>query len=162
MALTRAMSLSEVTLARMAAAWFVEPETVVFVNGKVWSRGWEEMFYGTMLVTPFVTSSDGFGALRDLRDLYVHGYGIPATRDDDSRSRRSSTRHSATQSQPTKSKRSGIAEPRITSVSTPNTRLRLEASPARRGTAETRTSARYPHTVRSLGFVFTSLPHTPL
>ncbi len=79
MALTRTMSLSEVTLARMAAAWFVEPETVVFINGKVWSRGWEEMFYGKMLVTPFVTSSDGFGALRDLRDLYVHGYGIPAT-----------------------------------------------------------------------------------
>jgi hypothetical protein len=81
MALTRAMSLSEVTLARMAAAWFAEPEEVVFISGRVWSRGWEESFYKTCLVTPFSTSSNGFGPLRDLRDLYVHGYGITTNED---------------------------------------------------------------------------------
>lgn len=79
MALTRAISLSEVTMARMAAACFVEARSVVFVNGKVWARAWEESFYKTCLITPFNTSSNGFGALRELRDIYVHGYGIPTT-----------------------------------------------------------------------------------
>lgn len=79
MALTRAMSLSEVSLARMAAAWFKDPEKVTFADGKVWNRELEDAFYWSCLVTPFRTGSNGFRALREMRDMYVHGYGIPVT-----------------------------------------------------------------------------------
>jgi len=79
MALTRAMSLSEVTLARMAAAHFTDPEDAMFPNGNLWPRKWEDAFYWSCLMTPFRTRSNGFGSLRDLRDLYVHGYGIPVS-----------------------------------------------------------------------------------
>jgi hypothetical protein len=79
MAVTRAVSLTEVTLARMAASAVSEPEVWVFPNGLLWFREWERSFYKTVPLTPFNTDSNGFGALRDLRDLYSHGYGIPTT-----------------------------------------------------------------------------------
>ena len=81
MALTRAISLSEVTLARMASAWMTDPKKIAFINSRSWTRAWEESFYKSCPPEPFHTASNGFGALRDLRDLYVHGYGEPHTED---------------------------------------------------------------------------------
>ncbi|THG32867.1 hypothetical protein E6C64_00350 [Naasia lichenicola] len=79
MAITRAVSLAEVTLARMAAAWVGPAHHYVFPMGNLWSRQWEALFYRTVLVKPFLMSANGFSAARDLRDLYTHGYGVPAT-----------------------------------------------------------------------------------
>lgn len=79
MALTRAVSLAEITLARMAAAWFVAPNLAIFPEGRLWIRPIERDFFETCLNTPFDTDGGGFGTVRDLRDLYVHGYGIPGT-----------------------------------------------------------------------------------
>jgi hypothetical protein len=79
MAINRAVSLAEVTLARMAAARVSSPETYVFPNGNLWIRQWEGEFYKTVLSSPFLVSANGFNAARELRDLYSHGYGVPAT-----------------------------------------------------------------------------------
>jgi hypothetical protein len=79
MAITRAISLSEVVLARMAAAHLMDPDHWVFPEGQLWFRPWEREFYQAVPLTPFKTDSNGFGTLRSLRDLYTHGYGIPAT-----------------------------------------------------------------------------------
>lgn len=45
----------------------------------MWLRDWEREFYERATVVPFKTDGNGFGTLRSLRDLYSHGYGIPAT-----------------------------------------------------------------------------------
>jgi hypothetical protein len=79
MAVTRAVSLTEVMFARIAAAKLVDPARYVFPDGLLWFREWEMKFFKTALVTPFKTAGSGFGTLRSLRDLYVHGYGIPTT-----------------------------------------------------------------------------------
>ncbi|MGE3193345.1 MAG: hypothetical protein AB7K08_07765 [Microbacteriaceae bacterium] len=78
-AIGRAVSLAEVTFARIAAAHFTDPDRYVFPNGNLWYREWEELFFKQVLNTPFHVNSNGFGSLRDLRDLYAHGYGVPAT-----------------------------------------------------------------------------------
>ena len=78
-ALSRAVSLTEVTLARMAAHQMTDPAVWVFPRGGLWPRQWEGLFFATVLKTPFSVKSYGFGSLRDLRDLYAHGYGVPAT-----------------------------------------------------------------------------------
>lgn len=78
-ALSRAVSLTEVTLARMAAHRIKDPEVWVFPRDGLWPRQWEGLFFKTILNTPFSVSGFGFGSLRDLRDLYSHGYGVPAT-----------------------------------------------------------------------------------
>lgn len=44
-------------------------------------REWEREFYRTCLQKPFNTNSNGFGELREIRDLYAHGYGVPVTRE---------------------------------------------------------------------------------
>ncbi|VXB72058.1 hypothetical protein [Frigoribacterium sp. 9N] len=79
MAVTRAVSLTEVMLARLAAAHLTDPSKWVFPKGSLWQRDWEMKFYKTVLVARFNSEGSGFGALRSLRDLYVHGYGIPVT-----------------------------------------------------------------------------------
>lgn len=84
-AISRAVSLAEVTFARIAAAHFHEPERWVFPNGNLWSREWEELFFKRVLNAPFHVNTNGFGSLRALRDLYAHGYGVPATEDRRSR-----------------------------------------------------------------------------
>jgi hypothetical protein len=81
MAITRAVSLAEVMLARMAASRVSAPETFVFPKGGLWIRQWEGEFYKTVLASPFIVSANGFNAARELRDLYSHGYGVPATED---------------------------------------------------------------------------------
>lgn len=78
MAISRAVSLCEVFFARMAASTINDADRWVFPKGSSWPRDWERKFYKTTLTTPFIVDGDGFGALRDLRDLYVHGYGVPA------------------------------------------------------------------------------------
>lgn len=78
-AISRAVSLAEVTFARIAAAHFHEPARYVFPNSNLWPRDWEELFFKKVLNTPFHVNTNGFGSLRDLRDLYAHGYGIPST-----------------------------------------------------------------------------------
>lgn len=78
-AISRAVALAEVTLARLAAALLTESEPWVFPNGNLWYRDWEELFYKKVLAAPFNVNEAGFGALRELRDLYAHGYGIPST-----------------------------------------------------------------------------------
>jgi hypothetical protein len=79
MAITQAVSLAEVVLARMAAAHVEHPEHWIFPRGQLWVRKWEHLFYRTVPVTGFSTNSNGFSTLRSLRDLYAHGYGIPST-----------------------------------------------------------------------------------
>ena len=44
----------------------------------LWSRNRERTVYKTVLRDP-VAGSGAFNAMRDLRDLYMHGYGVPAT-----------------------------------------------------------------------------------
>lgn len=78
MAITRAVSLSEVTLARMAAAHFPDPDRWIFPEGQLWFRDWERKFYKTVPINSFKIDGNGFGVVRGLRDLYCHGYGIPA------------------------------------------------------------------------------------
>lgn len=79
MAITRGVSLAEVMMARMAAAHFQDPSHWTYPNDSLWHRSWEELFYKAVPLKAFNTSGNGFGALRQLRDLYVHGYGIPIT-----------------------------------------------------------------------------------
>jgi hypothetical protein len=79
MAITRAVSLAEVTMARMAASHISPSETYVFPKGGLWMRQWEGEFYKTVLASPFTVSANGFSAARELRDLYSHGYGVPAS-----------------------------------------------------------------------------------
>ena len=82
MAIARAVSLTEVTLARMAAHG-MKPEDAaywVFPKGGLWLRDWESKFYKFVLVDRFNVGSNGFASLRLLRDLYTHGYGVPATK----------------------------------------------------------------------------------
>lgn len=78
-AISRAVSLAEVTFARMAAAHFHQPEDWVYLDGKLWTRELEGKFFKRVLRQPTSTSENGFGSLRDLRDLYAHGYGVPTT-----------------------------------------------------------------------------------
>lgn len=77
LSLSRAVSLAEIVLARLAATCWERPELTVFPNGKTWPRGWERAFYKTCLKNPFDPNKGGLGTLRALRDLYVHGYGVP-------------------------------------------------------------------------------------
>lgn len=79
MALSRATSLVEVMLARMPAQYVVEPERWMFPREGLWSRQRESEFYKTVLKTPFKASDGAFAAMRSLRDLYAHGYGVPAS-----------------------------------------------------------------------------------
>lgn len=79
MAITRAVSLSEVTIARMAAAHFDDPDHWIFPEGQLWFREWERKFYRTVPISSFNIDGNGFGTVRSLRNLYSHGYGIPAT-----------------------------------------------------------------------------------
>lgn len=79
MAVTRAISLSEVTLARMAASLLKDPEYWVFPKGQLWFREWEGHFFDSVPLEPMKVEGNGFGTLRGLRDLYTHGYGIPTT-----------------------------------------------------------------------------------
>lgn len=79
MAISRATSLSEVMLARMAAHFIQDSARFVFPGDGLWSRQREEEFYKSVLKTPFRTNSGAFSAMRGLRDLYIHGYGVPAT-----------------------------------------------------------------------------------
>ncbi|REJ05168.1 hypothetical protein DY023_11395 [Microbacterium bovistercoris] len=79
MAISRAASLAEVMLARMPAQYLIEPERWVFPRNGLWPRQWEATFYRTVLKTPYRTDSELFAAIRALRDLYAHGYGVPAT-----------------------------------------------------------------------------------
>lgn len=76
--LTSAISLSEFTLARFAALFFHNPEEIVVVNGGTWSRQEAVAFYKSCLKNPFKSDGNGFGSLQSLRDLYAHGYGVPA------------------------------------------------------------------------------------
>jgi len=78
-AISRAVSLAEVTFARMAAAHFHQPEDWVYLDEKLWTRELEGKFFKFVLLQPVNTSANGFGSLRDLRDLYAHGYGVPAS-----------------------------------------------------------------------------------
>lgn len=78
-AISRAVSLAEVTFARIAAAHFHQPGDWVYIDDKLWSRELEGKFFKSVLREPANTSANGFGSLRDLRDLYAHGYGVPAT-----------------------------------------------------------------------------------
>lgn len=80
-AISRAVSLSELALAQMAARLFEHPEAIVYRDRRTWSRRLEGLFYKTCLVTPFKVGGNGFSALRDLRDTYVHGYGLASSRE---------------------------------------------------------------------------------
>lgn len=80
MAIARAVSIAEVMFARMAAHFLRDPEIWVFPNEGLWMRDWESKFYKFVLVAPFDVGGNGFGPLRELRDLYTHGYGVPATK----------------------------------------------------------------------------------
>jgi hypothetical protein len=77
MSLTRGVALAEIVMARLAASRFAHPQHTVFPNGQTWTRAWEAAFYKTCLNVRFDPASGGFGALRSLRDLYSHGYGVP-------------------------------------------------------------------------------------
>lgn len=79
MAVTRAVTLSELALAKLAAAQFVHPELTVLLGGKLWNRDIEALFYKHCLKSPFTVNGDGFGSLRSLRDMYVHGYGLASS-----------------------------------------------------------------------------------
>lgn len=79
MAVTRAVSLCEVMLARLAASVMTKPDYWVFPTGLLWFREWEQCFFHDVPAAAFKVDGNGFGAVRALRDLYVHGYGIPAT-----------------------------------------------------------------------------------
>lgn len=81
MAVTRAVSLSEVILARMAASLLKNPEHWVFPKGQLWFREWERLFFKCVPLRPMKVDANGFGTIRQLRDLYTHGYGIPTTED---------------------------------------------------------------------------------
>lgn len=77
LSLARAVSLAEIVLARLAAACWERPDLTVFTQGKTWPRQWEIDFYRTCLRTKFDSNGRGFETLRRLRDLYMHGYGVP-------------------------------------------------------------------------------------
>lgn len=77
MTLVRTVALAEIVLARLGAACWEEPTYTVYPLGKTWSRRWEREFYTTCLKRKFDPGAGGFGALRALRDLYAHGYGVP-------------------------------------------------------------------------------------
>ncbi|MFC8501298.1 hypothetical protein ACFUC1_02990 [Pedococcus sp. NPDC057267] len=77
LSLARALSLAEIVMARLAAACWEQPEITVFPKGKTWPRRWEREFYRTCLNVEFDPEASGMGTLRSLRDLYVHGYGVP-------------------------------------------------------------------------------------
>jgi hypothetical protein len=79
MAIARAVSISEVTLARMAAHHVKNADIWVFPNGGLWTRDWEAKYYKHVLIAAFNVGGNGFTATRELRDLYTHGYGVPAT-----------------------------------------------------------------------------------
>lgn len=81
LSLARGVSLAEVVMARMAAKVWEIPELTVFPNGKMWSRTWEKEFYRTVLNQRFDSYGNGFGPLRSLRDVYIHGYGVPVEAD---------------------------------------------------------------------------------
>jgi hypothetical protein len=78
-AISRAVSLAEVTFARIAAAHFHQPGDWVYIDDQLWTRELEAKFFKSVLRMPVNTSANGFGSLRALRDLYAHGYGVPAT-----------------------------------------------------------------------------------
>jgi len=80
-AISRAVSLSELALAQMAARVFEHPETIIYRDGRTWSRRLEGLFYKTCLVASFKVGGSGFSALRDLRDTYIHGYGLASSRE---------------------------------------------------------------------------------
>jgi hypothetical protein len=61
-ALTRAVALADVVLARTAATLIAEPEPLVFPGGRLWSRRWEQLFYEDCLVEPYNTAANGFSA----------------------------------------------------------------------------------------------------
>lgn len=77
MTLVTIVALAEIVLARLGAACWQEPKYTVYPSGKTWSRRWEGEFYRTCLKRKFDPDAGGFGALRALRDLYAHGYGVP-------------------------------------------------------------------------------------
>lgn len=77
LSLARAVSLAEIVLARLAAACWERLELTVFPQGRTWPRQWEVDFYKTCLRTKFDSNGRGFETLRRLRDLYMHGYGVP-------------------------------------------------------------------------------------
>lgn len=79
MAVSRATSLVEVMFARMAAQTIQEPDYWIFPDNGLWSRQREEDFYSSVLRMPFKTNAGAFKAIRGLRDLYAHGYGVPAS-----------------------------------------------------------------------------------
>jgi hypothetical protein len=75
MALTRAVSLAEVTIARAAASFFTDAEGLVFTDGKAWTRQQAISFFKTVLIRPVHIDEAGMDAVTDLRNAYSHGYG---------------------------------------------------------------------------------------
>ncbi|GAA1733430.1 hypothetical protein [Microbacterium paludicola] len=79
-ALSRSMFLAEVTMARMAATVFTDPTAIVYDGDRLWTRKLEGAFYyKRFLREPLRTRDAVFEAVRELRDLYAHGYGRPVT-----------------------------------------------------------------------------------
>lgn len=79
MTIVRAVALAEITLAHLAATTWEHPEKTVFPEGGTWSHGWAIAFYDGVTKTKLDLTTNGFDAIRDLRNTYAHGYGIAGT-----------------------------------------------------------------------------------
>lgn len=75
MVLIRAVALAELTLARVAAEFFKDPEGIVFTKGRTWTRKDALSFFATALVQPCKLDSLGMDTIAELRNHYAHGYG---------------------------------------------------------------------------------------
>ncbi|NEN04664.1 hypothetical protein G3T36_02160 [Diaminobutyricibacter tongyongensis] len=75
MTVSRAVALTELTLAKIASEFFTDSEGVVHTHGKAWSRDEARDFFATVFATKVNVASTAMRALTQFRDQYAHGYG---------------------------------------------------------------------------------------
>lgn len=80
--LSRAVSLWEITVARVGARFFKENSDVVFKSGRTWEREKCVDFFKSCLVAPINPYMSFMKPLTALRDRFAHGYGVFSSREE--------------------------------------------------------------------------------
>lgn len=77
MLVSRGVALSEIILATIPEALFIDADPLVYNGDHSWSRKKAKLFYATCLARPVDISDGAMAPITQLRDLYAHGYGRP-------------------------------------------------------------------------------------